>query len=723
MNVPLGAFFLSLVIGNRAPQTQSALRRKTHYSLTCLETIFNRGATVTPALALDGTADDDDFPDLTLQRPRDISPYEQRYKKQESMYSSLGSRASSTYESPNEATQPFVKLKMNHVCICNEPADDPNYMITCSNENCLVGSWHLRCIKAHSDTTWRTCDDYHDPTGKFLCSKCQDVLNRSSSCICGKPADVGMMFCKNVNCFVGSWHMKCINTNDLDKSPDGFLCRLCRQIREVPTTSDVCICNKPASNNMVTCSNEECLVGSWHMECIDAHAVRVADLFDSAGKFTCSKCRDVRDGYHLCICGGSSDSDMVFCSNLDCPIGSWHTWCIKDRDILESPGRPDQFLCRLCRRARKVPRTSRVCICNKPATDHMVACRDTRCSIGIYHHECIDIPLFQLNGALCMACLDGQGPRSPTPSSIDEDVNAGGVTLSTTVPTENEPSSPPQFSRDDPLDESLEAGNDSLEQEWDQYIQWAENAGLGESEEVVGPALPGQHAGFVAINQPMHEDPDSIQDFQLDGSSFSCMAKTELDSGADDATLPRPRLEVQMDRGKAAELPPVGSSKMTFTDLAPFILTRPRTYVRVINGLNDKEKAYLEHWKRACPTSRLMAQLPKERQYETTYNQPGPTPLFLDAEERQVIYDLGCSLKYSLNEYLSKANAEEAGEKVGGPRYLSKKPMRIHVPKKAKRVRMPKKAKKMHLLSEQLKKMKLSPIPEEDSDWMSQLMR
>jgi hypothetical protein len=113
----------------------------------------------------------------------------------------------------------------------------------------------------------------------------------------------------------------------------------------------------------------------------------------------------------------------------------------------------------------------------------------------------------------------------------------------------------------------------------------------------------------------------------------------------------------------------------------------------------------------------LMAQLPKERQYEITHDKSGPSPLFLDAEDRQVIYDLGCGLNYSLNEYLGKAGTGESGEQAAEAPSSWKLPMRIRrVPKKGKKVRMSRKSKKMRRLSEQLKRMKLSPIPEEDSD-------
>jgi hypothetical protein len=194
-----GTYFLSLWRERREGSGCIIKRVENHYSLTCLEDLFNGGLTVSTLCDLDGQLDHradnatgfpfrcpsnsaearrlreeryreiedtlhedqlrssrkvkpgdhhgTETPNLKLHRASNISPFVSRYRKQGLRWGEQ-KRRSKELENPFTAASELQKTRSHQghlICLCREPAGESDLVI-CSSSGCMIGTFHLQCL-------------------------------------------------------------------------------------------------------------------------------------------------------------------------------------------------------------------------------------------------------------------------------------------------------------------------------------------------------------------------------------------------------------------------------------------------------------------------------------------------------------------------------------------------------------------------------------------------
>ena len=224
--IPKGAFFLTLsqsLVGTSGGALKRSVR---HYSLTCLERLFDQILSIDKPCEVDGHFDDDleipDFPhnypsnspeaklmrqkrskeierltqvtpireiskdrlaqgrseirtpNLKLRRPNDASPYHRRYRKQGLTYENKrksGESGQSEQQQNDGASTEKKRPQEYRICYCREPAGESE-LISCSSTACMIGTFHLECLNLNQEL--EEGDDVY-------CSYCAEDLSAEES--------------------------------------------------------------------------------------------------------------------------------------------------------------------------------------------------------------------------------------------------------------------------------------------------------------------------------------------------------------------------------------------------------------------------------------------------------------------------------------------------------------------------------------------------------------
>ena len=224
--IPKGAFFLTLsqsLVGTSGGALKRSVR---HYSLTCLERLFDQIICINKPCEVDGHFDDDlempDFPhnypsnspeaklirqkrskeietltqvspigerskdrlalgrseirtpNLKLRRPNDASPYHRRYRKQGLTYENKrksGESGQSEQQQNDGASTEKKRPQEYRICYCREPAGESE-LISCSAKACMTGTFHLECLNLNQEL---------EEGDEVYCSYCAEDLSAEES--------------------------------------------------------------------------------------------------------------------------------------------------------------------------------------------------------------------------------------------------------------------------------------------------------------------------------------------------------------------------------------------------------------------------------------------------------------------------------------------------------------------------------------------------------------
>lgn len=231
--MPSGTFFLTLVKGNRAPESNNMLQPKIHYTLICLEKMFNRGATVSPKLALDGQGDESgedpvEMPyDYPSNSPQALRLRKRRLEEAEEIVADVQAQDAKrakrlelrqTSGTPDESGD--LKLR--------RPVDLSPYNIRYKKQG-RIHSGEKKVRVSDGSTYFYDASDkesiYEPPTNV---TRALTALANPNICVCQEPAgDRAVVSCSNDKCLIGAFHLECMGEQQL--SPAGELyCKLCQ---------------------------------------------------------------------------------------------------------------------------------------------------------------------------------------------------------------------------------------------------------------------------------------------------------------------------------------------------------------------------------------------------------------------------------------------------------------------------------------------------------------
>ena len=222
-----------------------------------------------------------------------------------------------------------------------------------------------------------------------------------------------------------------------------------------------------------------------------------------------------------------------------------------------------------------------ICYCREPADgSELVYCSSPACMIGQFHLRCLQLnePLEEGDEVYCAYCAEDLTPdcSSESESDLSPRIHPDDWDESQSIPT-----SPAPEAQDSIITVNRAEESRGSEHEMDYNADTASSP------------------GFVAVNSPAAVK-DASDFAQFDGTHSDLPATPYLKPTSTSSHT----IKTKREKKRARVSPQPGSSEVSFADLAPFISVSHLTHSPL--GLMNNEARIFMHWKRLCPSSKLL---------------------------------------------------------------------------------------------------------------------